>query len=433
MKLRDLKILLVAFGFLFHHPAVTSGKEASFKAGIARRDITPQEPVPMWGYGARRDALSEGTLDPLLATALVIEAGGTALAIVALDLGRSPSEQSLKQIRERLAEAGIEHSFICGSHTHHGPVLELSDEEGKGRGKFDAALRYYADLEAAIVAAVLEAKSKALPVKLAVGSRQLDGFNRNRHSKLEPRPVDRELVVMRLDSLDGKTLAVLVNFAAHTTMVPAATLKFSTDFAGPLREVIETELNTTALFMQGAAGDLSVNRGPHQDHIEYGRALGSEAAALARELEPQLMNHPSLKVREDQFTFKARIDVNNPLVALAYAMAFFPELVANYMDEYRGGVRPRLTVALLNEEIALVGLSGEVFSAHALRLKERNRTSALFFFGYCNGYHQYFPTIEAVAEGGYGADPPVAPVEIGAGEQLMNTALIWIYEMMGKF
>jgi hypothetical protein len=37
-----------------------------------------------------------------------------------------------------------------------------------------------------------------------------------------------------------------------------------------------------------------------------------------------------------------------------------------------------------------------------------------------------------VAEGGYGADNAVSPVEVGAGEQLMNRALIWIYEMLGK-
>jgi len=50
-----------------------------------------------------------------------------------------------------------------------------------------------------------------------------------------------------------------------------------------------------------------------------------------------------------------------------------------------------------------VGVSGEFFANHALRLKARARVKQLFFFGYANGYHQYFPTIEAVAEGGYGA------------------------------
>jgi hypothetical protein len=65
-------------------------------------------------------------------------------------------------------------------------------------------------------------------------------------------------------------------------------------------------------------------------------------------------------------------------------------------------------------------------------LKERARVKQLFFFGYANGYHQYFPTIEAVAEGGYGADNAVSPVAVGAGEQMMDTALIWIYQMLGK-
>ena len=55
------------------------------------------------------------------------------------------------------------------------------------------------------------------------------------------------------------------------------------------------------------------------------------------------------------------------------------------------------------------------------------------FFGYCNGHHMYFPTIEAASEGGYGGDATVSPVQIGAGEQMMNQALINIYTMLGKF
>src|ERR1044071_5578115 len=48
--------------------------ETVFKAGAAKRDITPHEPLPMWGYGARHDQLSVGTLDPLQAAAVVIQA-----------------------------------------------------------------------------------------------------------------------------------------------------------------------------------------------------------------------------------------------------------------------------------------------------------------------------------------------------------------------
>src|SRR5690348_13714487 len=60
---------------------------SDFQAGAAKREITPQEPVPMWGYGARHDALSTGVLDPLYAAAIVIQVGQDKLAIVGLDLG----------------------------------------------------------------------------------------------------------------------------------------------------------------------------------------------------------------------------------------------------------------------------------------------------------------------------------------------------------
>ena len=415
--------------------------ETSFKVGVTRREITPREPVPMWGYGDRHDKLSQGVLDPLYATALVIQAGTQKLAIVGLDLGRSPAEASLQKIRQRIkAEAGIEHSFIAGSHTHHGPVLELSDAPGKGQGRFDAALRYYAQLEDAIVAAIVEANQKLMPAKFAAGSTQLANFNRNRHTKLEPKPSDRDLAVMRFDDLQGKPLAVLVNFAAHPTMLPSGTLKFSADYAGALKAAIEKETGAPTIFMQGAAGDQSVNRElvagqPNTQqlaHLTFGQALAREAVKLTQSLQPQEIKQPALQAREERFKFTARTDLSNPLIRALYERAFFPELFPNFADEYADGVRPRLTVALLNNEIALVGASGEFFSSHAIRLKERARVKQLFFFGYCNGYHQYFPTIEAVAEGGYGADNQVSPVAVGAGEQMMNAALLWLYQMLGK-
>ena len=55
------------------------------------------------------------------------------------------------------------------------------------------------------------------------------------------------------------------------------------------------------------------------------------------------------------------------------------------------------------------------------------------FFGYCNGHGMYFPTIEAASEGGYGADPGVSFAELGAGERMMDRALLDIYLLLGKF
>src|SRR5436190_13520748 len=294
----------------------TQGEEV-FKAGAARREITPKEPVPMWGYGARHDALSTGELDPLYAAAVVIQAGTNKLAIVGLDLGRAPAERSLQNIRQRIkAEAGIDYSFISGSHTHHGPVLELSDEPGKGKGKFDAALRYYKEMEDGISSAIIEANNKLAPAKFATGFKRLE-FNRNRHTKIEPKPSDRDLSVMRFDDASGKPIAVIINFAAHPTMIPAETLKFSADYVGVMKQTVEEEMGGTAIFMQGAAGDQSANPGTNSGHKAFGQALGREVINLASGLKTAEVAKPSLIVTEDRFTFKSRTDMTDPRVRMA--------------------------------------------------------------------------------------------------------------------
>ena len=77
--------------------------------------------------------------------------------------------------------------------------------------------------------------------------------------------------------------------------------------------------------------------------------------------------------------------------------------------------------------------SGEFFCSHSIRLKQRSRLPHTFFLGYCNDYQQYFPTIEAAAEGGYGADAMVSPAPIGAGEFIINRGLFHLYNMQNKF
>src|SRR5690349_10897056 len=116
---------------------------AQFKAGAAFREITPKASMPMWGYGDRHDAMSDGVLDPMFAKAVVIDVGADKIALVGMDMGRSPVPDSMAKIRAAVKEkAGVNYVMIVGSHTHHGPVLELKDEPGKGKGKFDDCIKY---------------------------------------------------------------------------------------------------------------------------------------------------------------------------------------------------------------------------------------------------------------------------------------------------
>jgi neutral ceramidase len=394
------------------------------RAGAAKVDITPPVGYPMWGYAARRDAPSTGVSDPLHARAVVLAAQTKKIAIVSLDLGRAPTRQSTAAIRKHVKAAGIDHIYLVASHTHHGPVLELDTWP-------DPKKPYTRDLEQKLGQLILDADKKLQPVRLGIAAKEVN-LNRNRHSKRADKPVDRELVVVRLEDVKGKPLAHLVNFAAHPTMIPAADRKFSADYPGALAALVERETGGACLFLQGAAGDLSANPGEERGPKKFGEAVGREVLALAKDIKCTLDKDVPLQVRERDFQFTKRIDLSNPLIRAALNLAFFKELIDFYDREYRDGVRPHLTTALLGKKIGLVGVSGEVFSGHAISLKKRARLDHLLFFGYCNDYQQYFPTIEAVAEGGYGTGMEVSPVEIGAGELIMNRALRDLYEMSGK-
>jgi len=434
---------------------------AVLRAGAARADITPDVGLPLWGYGGRKDLPARGTRDGLEAAVVVLDfgpqpppPGSTAtpplattggdraasagaravdraaasargrIALVGVDLGRAPARRTMESLRARLrAEAGIGHVFVVGSHTHHGPCLELETSE--------PTATWIRTLVDRLTAASVAATGAMVPAKLAVGSVEI-ARNRNRHSRIEPKAVDRRLTVLRVDGVDERPIATVVNFAAHPTSLPWNVFEYSADFPGPLKDRVEALVGGVCVFLQGASGDLSTDR-KGLSMEEYGATLGDDVVRLWRELVPVVPATPRLAVREEELRFeRLRVDLSEPLTRIKYTLAFFKSLVDHYVEEYRDGVRPRLQVALIGDDVGIVGVSGEFFANHAIRLRERARLRETLFLGYCSGYHQYFPTIEAVAEGGYGADPDVSPVEIGAGERIMDRALWILWELRGK-
>jgi hypothetical protein len=406
--------------------------ESAFQVGFAKRDITPQVATPMWGYGDRHAMLSEGVADPLWAKAVVLEAGNERLAIVGMDIGRGPTTAMMAKIREAVAkEAGVGHVMIAGSHTHHGPVIELTDREGCGKGKFDGSVAYAKRLPELLIDVIVEAKNNVVPAQIGVAKKRV-ALNRNRHTKRPSKPTDPMLAVIRFDDFAGKPIAVIANFAAHPVTMDTMMLKFSADYPGAMQNRVEEALTTNCVFMQGASGDMSPDRGGLSGQ-QFGEALGDQVVALARAIETATPKAPAIQAQVDRFKFASRVDFSNPLLVAFFEQAFFPELVRNYTQEFVRGIEPELTTVLLNGDLALVGASGEFFCNHSNRLKERSYVKDTVFFGYCNGHHMYFPTIEAASEGGYGGDATVSPVQIGAGEQMMDQALINIYTMLGKF
>ena len=213
--------------------------------------------------------------------------------------------------------------------------------------------------------------------------------------------------MVRFDTLDGSPLAVLVHYTAHPVLTAEEVLKFSADYPGSLRATVENELKVPCVFIQGAAGDQSANPPEgKRDPKSYGELLGTRALELARQTTTAVPRRPSLAARVDHFRFATRVNFKNQITFLLYSKSFFPELIRNYFQEFETGIRPEVTTVVLNGELAIVGMSGEPFCQHSLRLRQRAYLPQVLMFGYCNGHQLYFPTIEAASEGGYGARLP---------------------------
>jgi hypothetical protein len=284
-----------------------------------------------------------------------------------------------------------------------------------------------------LVDAILSADKELKPARIGVATETVN-LNRNRHTKRVPKVTDPMLAVVRLDDLAGKPIAVLVNFAAHPVMTEEKLLKYSADYPGFLKNKVEAELGTKCVFMQGAAGDMSPN--PVASRWEpklFGEEVAGHVIALARSVGTEVPVQPSVKGIVDEFHVKTRVDLKDPRVAGVFEKAYFPEITHAYVKLYGDALAVEVDTVLLNGELALVSGSGEFFCNHANRLKARSYVKHTLFFGYCNGHSMYFPTIEAASEGGYGADPGVSLVELGAAERMMDKALLNIYSLQGKF
>jgi len=243
----------------------TANASEALWAGVAKVDITRmaagQLSDPLY---ANIDA--EKVNDRLYAKALVLKQSDTVAVLITVDavaiaeIG-SIRDEYLAEVRAQLhGEFQIEaaHVMINASHCH-GVVCE--------------------DLTERTVEAVRAAWQRMEPVEVGAGSGCEDRIMENRRLRLKDGreadvrhayalapdsevagvgPVDPEIGILRIDRCDGRTLAVVYNFACHPIQgVPSG--GNTADLSGFASKVIEECVgdDAMALFIQGCAGDIN--------------------------------------------------------------------------------------------------------------------------------------------------------------------------------
>ena len=438
---------------------------ARLTAGTARADITPPVGITHLPWGAATHDRAEGVDMELWATALVASDGSETVAIAELDhvLLTHGQAAAMRQAVADLSGIPADHVFLSCTHNHSGPSLSPSWAAGGA----ELIPAYVESLRHAVAGAVWSASRGMRPARIAAGS-GTSSVAVNRRLRLpEGRTVigqnrdgfvDREVKVVRVDDEDERPIAVLVNYAAHPTIMAFANRLITPDYPGPLRRTVEREVGGTCLFLQGAAGNAHPERSfssRPQDYRNAGQRLGLEAARVALEIRTlprrERLDHVQesgaplgIYVEESAGEPDGRVRVVSRRVSLPLREMGDPVALAARADEQRTELRrqeergapaetlrelrwrmKRATMArdaaseyagltdvpveiqgIRIGQVALLGIEGEPFMEIGREIKDRSPFSHTLVCGYANGYGglAYLPTDEAYAEGGYEAD-----------------------------
>ncbi len=240
--------------------------------------------------------------DPLFARALALDDGNEKVVLITMDVtaigARTISQNILSDSADDFMpklRGRLERDFnipggnvsVCASHTHQVPRMLCSDEEQINK----------------VAEAVKLAIDSMEPVTVGIGSGKEDRLTFNRTMMMKDgtdytlrscnppppdnevealRPVDPEIGIIRVDRLDGSPLAVVYDFGCHLLLgSPKGTGGHITaDHVGVTLKYLEERIggNVTALFIQGAGGDIAeVNKCDIEQtrgSAEFGEKLG---------------------------------------------------------------------------------------------------------------------------------------------------------------
>jgi len=373
--MRFLLLLLVSIALV---PLPVGAGE--LRAGVATVDITPPIGTPLGGYQARLGKPSTGKHDPISAKALVLDDGTTRLGILTTDLvGTNP------KMTKRVAElSGFPQGqlLISASHTHSGPGAY-------GEGPFAVIVlgayrqAVFDSMAEGMARALKQASENLRPASLAIGESKLPKFMRNRR---KAKVKDPALWVMRVDTRDGKPLAALVNLTAHGTVLDDDNMEFSGDWMHFMQSYLEARVpGLTALYTNGAEGDISPNIPDNSSHFEGARMHGELGGQAALELFQTLK--PLSEVKLSARTAALAL----PKTTGSLLLGAGPETTLQYLS--------------INEAI-LIAVPGEPITRLGLVLKDHARRQGFrlpVIVGLANDHLGYFLTRAEMKKGGYEA------------------------------
>jgi len=425
--------------------------------GLEYVDITPEEDVPLIGYGDRTHN-STGVHDHLYAYVWYIESElHIPLVWIVTDLCLF-NVTSIQLITKKISErTGISRNniFIQTTHTHSGP-----DTYDIARNSSPWAEKYLKLLINRISECIKTAVSNSYYGKIEVreGTCSLAGNRRKKGGTIDPR-----VILLTLIDKDGRERGLLFHYSCHLTILGVENYLISSDWAGPARNLLQEKSGVPVCFLQGAEGNIDpVFRGvldmadPDQAKgspfpvVEQAGVMMAEALLAARKSAPiRVLDKISFKTIKMELPLRyGALSVNqveeklvkwkehfadfleipveevtedpeiNALIKdrcrkLKYSQAETRKIVAEqftyiqfiwaykfgseFMDRQKGALTCDITEINFGT-LLLLGIPAEVLVEIALEYQDKNPEKTVLIAGLFNGSFGYMPHISNFRE-----------------------------------
>ena len=424
-------MFLMSFLYLSSDETYSAENTGTLKAAVVKADITPEEPVYLYGYRSRKTP-SEGVHDPISARITAFENNGKRLVIVSTDIG-SYGPDAFKDIQELILDKyNLEASqlFLSAIHSHSTPILMLKAEEERKNN-----VTYTKNLKEKLVKAVGEALDNMQVVHTGTGVGSSPVGSNRREQKPDGEitlgrnpygPTDKEVLVMKLAYPEGKTVGVIFDYATHATSLGPKNMRVSGDVLGISEQYVEKVLGNDIIApaFAGASGNIdpwyrvlpsfNTENGRIPETVLLGQMLGTEVLNVydhIKDLKPggeinysfATLECPRKKLEDDT-------SGNNP----------------SRMREESNTVPVNITVARVGD-VAFVGVNVEMITQIGIEIKKGSPFKNTFIITHCNGSSGYLAPAELYKEGGY--EIRSTPFEIGSSDMVVAKALRMLYDL----
>jgi neutral ceramidase len=431
------------------------------QAGAAQVNITPYLGCPMAGYSAR-DRGSESVHDELFCKALVLESGGTEVALVTSDLIGIGAELAEEVRRLVSGSVGIPANrvWICGSHTHFGPEVRKKQLEED----VDSIHNSYLDVLAREMASAVRIAHDGLrKARIGTGTIDAEAISYNRrlirkdkkvemsltlplpYEELTFGPVDPEVTVFKVvGETDDDVIASVINFACHPVSSTDHMYEISADYPGYAMDLVEQTEGGVCLFALGCAGNIVPIQRQGRSKRQVGLSLGGTVLKALQWIEvdedvsiravnkkvdlPLRLFPPDDEMERDIESAQAALDEAKKRDAEARELKELSEQLGVARSMPRWAERHNRSSSLETEiqvfwigNTPMIGLPGEIFVELGMEIKKRVGSNHVFVASLSNDSIGYVPIRQAYEEGGY--ESTVSPLAPGCGEHLVEEVL----------